>query len=119
MLTSDRQSYIAVKLQDVKNKALLSSTATQSSECNTISENNKTENEVKKQNGNFIVAETKKQYSRSKYVNSLRVGVRIVLPSGRCNCFYEVCYFLQVFLRFFDREKKCAVTLVFLQTGGY
>ena len=100
MLTAE-QSYIAVKLQDVKGKALLSSTTQGSSEYSISEKSEKTgksgkhpksdvKKPAKKKDDNFIVAESKKQYSRSKYVNSLRVGVRIVLPSGRCNIFYEV-----------------------------
>ena len=124
MLTAE-QSYIAVKLQDVKGKALLSSTTQGSTECSSVSEKSgksekypKNERKtVKKKDDNFIVAESKKQYSRSKYVNSLRVGVRIVLPSGRCNVFYEVCHFLQVFsqifsaifLHFFENRFFCSL----------
>ena len=98
MLTAE-QSYIAVKLQDVKGKALLSSTTQGSSEYSVSEKSEKSKKHLKsdlkkptkkKDGDNFIVAESKKQYSRSKYVNSLRVGVRIVLPSGRCNIFYEV-----------------------------
>ena len=50
----------------------------------------KAEKQDKKSNPNFIVKESQKQYTRSKYVNSLRVGVRLVLPCGRYNFFYEV-----------------------------
>ena len=90
-----QESYIGVKLQDVNGKGLLSST-TQGSSCATTEADPKSEREESKpkkvESKNFIVKESKKQYTRSKYVNSLRVGVRIVLPSGRCNCFYEVCF---------------------------
>ena len=92
-----QETYIGVKLQDVQGgKGLLSSTtagsswATEADQPSEKEKAEKAEKQDKKSNPNFIVKESQKQYTRSKYVNSLRVGVRLVLPCGRYNFFYEV-----------------------------
>ena len=95
-----QETYIGVKLQDIQGgKGLLSSTtagsswATEADQTSEKEKAEKAEKQDKKSNPNFIVKESQKQYTRSKYVNSLRVGVRLVLPCGRYNFFYEVKLF--------------------------
>lgn len=80
-LISSETSSIATK----KKKNLLALICDHSS-LNSSCEN---EEEEEEEETNFIVIEAKKIYTKKQYIKSLRLGLRLLLPSGRPNIFYE------------------------------